>query len=185
MEALRMNNITMKRSHDIIEISDDENTDRDVDVAMSYNYILQLDEDGNTALGSDDIYVLPKFTNLTIKFFNGTRLAKDVKLATNAYSDITLADIFKEMTKSEEDKMIIIRPCKIDSCVYFNLRMIKPGPIFFIFYNDDIVKKEFYILVEPKSVENISLQTVLSKSLGKMKEWNNYFAEAASLSKKN
>jgi hypothetical protein len=185
MEAMRMNDYAMKRSHDVIDVSQDQNDDLELDASMSHNYILELDEEGNTSLGSDDIYVLPKFTNLTIKIFNGNRLAKDVKLATNANSDILLADVFHEMSKSDENKNVIIKPTKVDCCVYFNLRLIKPGPIFFILYNQEIIKKEFYILVEPRNMDNISLQTVLSKSLGKIKDWNVFFAEAASLSKIN
>jgi hypothetical protein len=183
MEALRMNNINMKRTHDVIDVNEGDDDEMSVDNTMSYNYILELDEEGNTNLGSDDIYVLPKFTNLTLKIFNGIKLSKDLKLATNAYVDILLEDANKEMSKNEPDKNVIIRPTKVDTCVYFNLILTKPGPIFFILYNGEIVKKEFYILVEPRNVENISLQTVLSKSLGKIKDWNNFFAEAANLSK--
>jgi hypothetical protein len=131
------------------------------------NYILELDEKGKPNLQEDEMFIVPKFTNLYIKLY--TNSYKDLKLTTlNSLGKSTTLERFTE-------------PC----ITYFITKLTTPGPLKLTLSNEDNNLSVFYILVEPKayindtevSIDGIQIQTVLSKSLGKVRQWESHYKE--------
>lgn len=175
------------------------------------NFILELDEDGNVPnIQADELLRIPNNTNIKIKFNNGSKISKNVKLITNAYTmqvSKNVLDFLKNNYLNNEKKIenlytckyltgfdnIFFTPYQINDCVNFHIELKKSGPIFIIFAYEENYKikftNEIYIIVEPTiqigskqiGLNSMQQQTILSKSLGKIDDWEFYFKEVAAL----
>jgi glycogen debranching enzyme len=172
------------------------------------NFLLELDEEGNVAnIQADELLRIPNNSNLKIKFFNGSKISKNVKLITNAYTmqvSKNVLDFLKNNFTNPEKKIdslnlisgfdkIFFTPYEINDCVNFHIELKKSGPIFITFAYEENSKikftNEIYIIVEPTieigtkkiGLDSMQQQTILSKSLGKIDEWEFYFKEAEAL----
>jgi hypothetical protein len=137
------------------------------------DYILELDGEYKPGVKDDEMLVVPKFTNLHITLYK-TQLC-DLKL--------TIQDSFGKVSEVERSDEL---------CSYlFNVKLSTPGPFKFTLSNEDRNLSEFYIIVEPKAfindrqvhLDGIQIQTVLSKSLGKINHWDLHYKECEYLSK--
>jgi hypothetical protein len=136
------------------------------------NYILELDDLGLPGVRDDEMLVVPRYTNLCVKIYKNNY--RDLKLV---YQD-SLGKIYPLELENE--------PC----ICYFNIKLSTPGPFKFILSNGDSNLSEFFIIVEPKAyinekevhLDGIQIQTVLSKSLGKITNWESHYKECDYLS---
>jgi len=155
-------------------------------------YLLELDEVGNIIIEEDKMMRIPKNSYLKIRFFNGSKISIGTRLITNAYDrNLTIEKVKKEEYLERIDR---IEPTSIDSHIQFELKLTRCGPTFVLFsYQDEAnlnqinFTNEFFVLVEPDTIqigknminlESIHMQTVLSKSLGKLSKWEEFFREA-------
>jgi hypothetical protein len=136
------------------------------------NYIMELDEKGKPIAKDDEMFVLPKYSHLLIKLLNNNNT-----VTMTYFQEIT------HETKLERHE---------ESCaVYFTTKLSTPGPYRFVLSNAEGNLSEFYIIVEPKPyindrevhLDGLQIQTVLSKSLGKISQWENHYKECEYLSK--
>lgn len=109
------------------------------------------------------------------------------------YVDNILCKTFIYLSNYEFDIIPICESNKTSFLTYFKIQGDKlrkgPNKFFFKSTNSNIYSEEFYIQVEPDiiikdnkiSINGINLQSIISKSIGKINEWEKYFMEASFL----
>lgn len=151
-------------------------------------YLLKLNEDLTVKKNNDETLMIPVNSKLRISAPNELHL-NDMVLITNAnQQSLTLNQVENNLSEFHND----ILPIILNEVVYFDILLDIPGSVFFLISYKNLKKenchsKAVYIVVEPVvgelDVSCIRIQTVLSKSLGLMENWDKYFQEASFLSK--
>ena len=158
-------------------------------------YYLSLDNSGRPKLSEDQILQAERDSILHIELMNGLEITKDIILISNAQENFPyeLQEKLlneKNITKEEFSKYKF-DPIETSTSIIYEIKLEHTGSIqfFFIYNNNTKFTKPFYITVLPKVIiggkkielDNIQLQTILSKSLGKINEFEKYFKEASRL----
>ena len=158
-------------------------------------YYLSLDNSGHPKLSEDQILQAERDSILHIELMNGLEITKDIILISNAQENFPyeLQEKLlneKNITKEEFSKYKF-DPIETSTSIIYEIKLEHTGSIqfFFIYNNNTKFTKPFYITVLPKVIiggkkielDNIQLQTILSKSLGKINEFEKYFKEASRL----
>ena len=162
-------------------------------------YYLSIDNSGTPIKDKFQIFQVEKNSTLQIEIFNGLDITNGISLVSNA-KEVFPLDLQQKInlrTKITKDDFshFIFGPVEISTKLIFKINLQRGGPIifFFIFYdketNEEKYTTPFYINVLPRIIikeeeiklNDIQLQTVLSKSLGKIEEFDQYFEEASKL----
>ena len=158
-------------------------------------YYLSLDNSGRPKLAEDQILQAERDSILYIELMNGLEITNDIILISNAQENFPY-ELQEKLLKNENIKKddfskFIFEPTEISTSIIYQIKLERTGSIqFFFIYNKNTKNtKPFYITVLPKVIiggkkielDNIQLQTVLSKSLGKIDEFEKYFKEASRL----
>ena len=162
-------------------------------------YYLSIDNTGIPKKDKFQIFQIEKNNTLQIEIFNGFDITNGISLVSNA-KEVFPLDLQQKInlrTKITKDDFshYIFGPVEINTKLIFKINLQRSGPIlfFFIYYdketNDEKYTTPFYINVLPRIIikeeeillNDIQLQTVLSKSLGKIEEFDKYFEEASKL----
>jgi len=158
-------------------------------------YYLSLDNSGRPKLAEDQILQAERDSILYIELMNGLEITNDIILISNAQENFPY-ELQEKLLKNENIKKddfskFIFEPTEISISIIYQIKLERTGSIqFFFIYNKNTKNtKPFYITVLPKVIiggkkielDNIQLQTVLSKSLGKIDEFEKYFKEASRL----
>ena len=162
-------------------------------------YYLPLDNSGRPKLALDQILQAERDSILRIELMNGLEITNKINLVTNAQESFPY-ELQERLLKQENINKVdfsqfIFEPNEISTSIIYDIKLERTGSIqFFFLYNDPSTDNEkstlpFYITVLPKVViqgreiklDDIQLQTILSKSLGKINEFEKYFKEASKL----
>jgi len=164
------------------------------------SYLLELNEMGQPNINLKELLKIKNDTLLIIKLYNGSDITNNIFMVSNLPECLQTKEIdipsFTPIPKAGpiSHKFKAIPPHRIDTSIYFYYYLKNSGSFFFqIGYTKDnltLFTQEFWIVVDPVikigditiPIQNISLQTVLSKALGKLETWENYFHEASLLS---
>ena len=158
-------------------------------------YYLSLDNSGRPKLAEDQILQAERDSILHIELMNGLEITNDITLISNAQEnfpyELQEKLLKNENIKKEDFSKFIFEPSEISTSIIYEVKLERTGSIqfFFIYNNNTKNTKPFYITVLPKVIiggkkidlDNIQLQTILSKSLGKIDEFEKYFKEASRL----
>ena len=158
-------------------------------------YYLPLDNSGRPKLAEDQILQAERDSILHIELMNGLEITKDITLISNAQEnfpyELQEKLLNNEKIKKEDFSKYIFDPIEISTSIIYEIKLERTGSIqFFFIYNKNSKSTiPFYITVLPKvfigrkkiELDNIQLQTILSKSLGKIDEFEKYFKEASRL----
>ena len=162
-------------------------------------YYLPLDNLGRPKLALDQILQAERNSIIHLELMNGLEITNKITLVTNAQEnfpyELQERVISQKKLKKEDFSEFIFQPSEISTSIIYDIKLERSGPVlFFFFYNDLKTDNEkntlpFYITVLPKVVirgkeiklEDIQLETILSKSLGKVNEFENIFKEASRL----
>lgn len=150
------------------------------------NYHLDILESGLPEISSDEIFHVPVNSTITFKIQNGTAISNHPSLITNTTIEFPTIDYLDSIIQSPDlDSTSLSKyslpPTKQNTIIYFTLSLSKPGPkiIAFLYLSDEDGKYHltppFTILVQPEiylgedktiSLNQIQMQTVLSKNIG-------------------
>ena len=162
-------------------------------------YYLPLDNSGRPKLALDQILQAEKNSILHIELMNGLEITNKINLISNAQENFPYELQERLLTqkniKKEDFSQFIFQPAEISTSIIYEIKLERTGAIqFFFLYNELSTNREkstlpFYITVLPRvniqgkeiALDDIHLQTILSKSLGKINEFDKYFKEAAKL----
>ena len=158
-------------------------------------YYLSLDNSGRPKLAEDQILQAERDSILHIELMNGLEITNGISLITNAQEnfpyELQEKLLNKEKIKKDDFTKYIFEPSEISTSIIYDIKLERTGSIqFFFMYNKNTKHTTpFYITVLPKVIiggkkielDNIQLQTILSKSLGKIDEFEKYFKEASRL----
>ena len=162
-------------------------------------YYLSLDNSGRPKLELDQILQAERNSILHIELMNGLEITNQINLISNAQENFPYElqeRLLKQENINKEDfSQFIFQPTEISTSIVYEIKLERTGAIqFFFLYKDISTNKEkstlpFYITVLPKVIiqgreiklDDIQLQTILSKSLGKVNEFEKYFKEASKL----
>ena len=162
-------------------------------------YYLPLDNSGRPKLGLDQILQAERDSILRIELMNGLEITNKINLVTNAQEsfpyELQEHLLIQKDLNRDDFSQFIFQPTEISTSIIYEVKLERTGSIqFFFFYSDPNTDNQkstipFYITVLPKVViqgkeillDDIQLQTVLSKSLGKVNEIEKYFQEASRL----
>ena len=171
----------------------------DEDDSTNIIYYLPLDNSGRPKLTQDQILQAESNSILHIELMNGLEITNKINLISNAQENFPY-ELQERLLRQEninkgDFSNFIFHPSEISTSIIYDIKLERTGAIqFFFLYNDPNTDNEkstlpFYITVLPKVViqgreiklEDIHLQTILSKSLGKINEFEKYFREASKL----
>ena len=158
-------------------------------------YYLSLDNSGRPKLAEDQILQAERDSILHIELMNGLEITNDITLISNAQEnfpyELQEKLLNKEKITKEEFSRYIYEPTEISTSIIYEIKLEHTGSIqfFFIYEKNTKHTTPFYITVLPRvtiggkkiDLDNIQLQTILSKSLGKIDEFEKYFKEASRL----
>ena len=158
-------------------------------------YYLSLDNSGRPKLAEDQILQAERDSILHIELMNGLEITNDITLISNAQGnfpyELQEKLLNKEKITKEEFTKYIYEPTEISTSIIYEIKLEHTGSIqfFFIYEKNSKHTTPFYITVLPRvtvggrkiDLDNIQLQTILSKSLGKIDEFEKYFKEASRL----
>ena len=162
-------------------------------------YYLPLDNLGRPKLALDQILQAEKNSIIHMELMNGLEITNKITLVTNAQEnfpyELQERVISQKKLNKDDFSDFIFQPSEVSTSIVYEIKLERSGPVqFFFFYNDPKTDNEkntlpFYITVLPKVVirgkeiklEDIQLQTILSKSLGKVNEFEKIFQEASRL----
>ena len=162
-------------------------------------YFLEIDESGTPKMENDQILTVHNNSLLHIEIMNGFAITKEIQCITNVKNNFPFGLIDKafqsnEKLERETFKDFLFDPNEISTSIVFEFELSKSGPIQILFIykdeqNNEKLTKPFYIIVQPQIIINgkelpvrsISLQTILSKSLGKIEDFDKFFEEASKL----
>ena len=178
--------------------------------SISERYLLELKENGQPDLPNNKILSCNIGSLINISLYNGLSISSNISLISDSYQifpSFDFADkLIEESLNKEknldnnyfEQKVNLYQklPSMINTKIFFQVKCEKAGNITFLFmYKDDNGKikftKPFHILVNPlielnkeKKIEinQIRMQTVISKNIGKIEnDFDNYFEEVSLL----
>ena len=130
---------------------------------------------------------------------NGTDITDTISLLSNAKENFPFGLIDRQIKENKVDrdslKQFVFHPIENSTSLVYEIELNRSGPAQFVFiYNDPKNKKDklttpFYVIVQPEikintrqiDLSSIHLQTMLSKSLGKVKDFEKYYEEASKL----
>jgi glycogen debranching enzyme len=176
----------------MLEQNDEEDPSRII-------YYLSLDNSGRPKLALDQILQAERNSILHIELMNGLEITNQINLISNAQENFPYElqeRLLKQENINKEDfSQFVFQPNEISTSIIYDIKLERTGAIqFFFLYNELSTNNEkstlpFYITVLPKVViqgreiklDDIQLQTILSKSLGKINEFEKYFKEASKL----
>ena len=162
-------------------------------------YYLPLDNSGRPKLALDQILQAERDSVLRIELMNGLEITNKINLVSNAHksfsSELQENLLIQKDLNRDEFSPFIFQPTEISTSIIHEVKFERTGSIqFFFFYSEPNTDNQkstipFYIIVLPKVViqgkeillNSIQLQTILSKSLGKVNEFEKYFQEASRL----
>ena len=158
-------------------------------------YYLSLDNSGRPKLAEDQILQAERESILHIELMNGLEITNDITLISNAQGnfpyELQEKLLNNEKITKEEFTKYIYEPTEISTSIIYEIKLEHTGSIqfFFIYEKNSKHTTPFYITVLPRvtvggrkiDLDNIQLQTILSKSLGKIDEFEKYFKEASRL----
>ena len=162
-------------------------------------YYLPLDNSGRPKLALDQILQAERDSVLRIELMNGLEITNKINLVSNAHksfsSELQENLLIQKDLNRDEFSPFIFQPTEISTSIIYEVKFERTGSIqFFFFYSEPNTDNQkstipFYIIVLPKVViqgkeillNSIQLQTILSKSLGKVNEFEKYFQEASRL----
>ena len=171
----------------------------DEDESTAITYYLPLDNSGRPKLACDQILQAEVNSTLHIELMNGLEITNKINLVSNAQEnfpyDLQERLLIQENINKEDFSNYIFPPSEISTSIIYDVKLERTGAIqFFFLYTQPGTDNEkstlpFYVTVLPKVIiqgreiklDDIQLQTVLSKSLGKVNDFENYFKEAAKL----
>ena len=159
----------------------------------SIPYYIKVDDYGNANISRDKIFALPKDSTLVIELINGCPISKNIKLISNCEENFPdeyyLENSVFDINKSEYSKYIF-EPDYKNSMIIFKLNMKNTGAIkiFFSYLdnnNQNKLTNVINLIVEPEIIINekkiemnsISLISVLSKNIGKLTDFKNFYKE--------
>ena len=173
--------------------------DRNDDDSSQITYYLPIDNTGLPKIAEDQILQAERDSILHIELMNGLDITNNICLISNAQENFPyeLQEhlLTQENIKKEDFTQFIFEPKEISTSIIYEIKLERTGSVqFFFMYNclstgTQKNTKPFYITVLPKLIiggkkielNDIQLQTVLSKSLGKIDNFENYFKEASKL----
>ena len=176
----------------MLEQNDEENP-------TQITYYLPLDNSGRPKLLSDQILQAERNSILHIELMNGLEITNQINLVSNAQEnfpyELQERLLAQKNINKDDFSRFIFQPNEISTSIVYEITLERTGSIqFFFLYNDQITNNEkstlpFYITVLPKvliqgreiRLDDIQMQTILSKSLGKINEFEKYFKEASRL----
>ncbi len=150
-------------------------------------------------MANDQILTVHNNSLLHIELMNGISITKEIQCITNVKNDFPFGLIDKviqnkEPIQRETFKDFLFDPNETSTSIVFEFELNKSGPIKILFIykdeqNNDKLTQPFYVIVQPQiiisgkelPVRSISLQTILSKSLGKIQDFDKFFEEASKL----
>ena len=161
-------------------------------------YYLPLDNSGRPKLASDQILQAQRNSIIRIELMNGLEITNQIKLISNAKTsfpfELQEKILLQKNINNEDFSEFIFVPTEISTSIIYEVELTRTGSILFFFLYNDPTNNErstipFYVTVLPKVIiqgreiklEDIQLQTILSKSLGKITEFEKYFIEASKL----
>ena len=158
-------------------------------------YYLSLDNSGRPKLAEDQILQAERDSILHIELMNGLEITNDITLISNAQEnfpyELQEKLLNKEKITKDEFSKYIYEPTEISTSIIYEVKLEHTGSIqfFFIYEKNTKHTTPFFITVLPRvtiggkkiDLDNIQLQTILSKSLGKIDEFEKYFKEASRL----
>ena len=162
-------------------------------------YYLPLDNSGRPKLSPDQILQAERSSILHIELMNGLEITNKINLISNAQENFPYELQERLLTQKNINKEDFSRftflPTEISTSIVYEITLERTGAIqFFFLYNELSTNIEkctlpFYITVLPKvliqgkeiKLDDIQLQTILSKSLGKINEFEKYFRESSKL----
>ena len=162
-------------------------------------YYLQLDNSGRPKLPSDQILQAERNSILHIELMNGLEITNQINLISNAQENFPYElqeRLLEQNNINKKDfSRFIFQPREISTSIVYDIALERTGAIqFFFLYNEQSTNNvkstlPFYITVLPKvfiqgkeiKLDDIQMQTILSKSLGKINEFEKYFREASKL----
>ena len=172
-------------------------------------YYLSLNENGLPIINQDEIIQAKKNSILKLEIYNGYKITNELSLISNIHQNIpsnlkTLLfnSIYNNYSNNntilkEEFSEYILTPKEIFTSITYEIELSKSGSIFFCFLYSETdgdqfkykITKPFYIIVSPEiylkkqkiKFKNIHSLTVLSKSIGKIYEFDKIFQEISNL----
>ena len=162
-------------------------------------YYLPLDNSGRPKLALDQILQAERDSILRIELMNGLEITNNINLVTNAQEsfpyELQERLLIQKDLNRDDFSPFVFQPTEISTSIIYEVKLERTGSIqFFFFYSEPNTDNQkstipFYITVLPKVViqgkeillDDIQLQTILSKSLGKVNEIEKYFQEASRL----
>ena len=163
---------------------------------LSYiTYYLSLDNSGRPKLAEDQILQAERDSILHIELMNGLEITNDITLISNAQEnfpyELQEKLLNEEKITKDQFSKYIYEPTEISTSIIYEVKLEHTGSIqfFFIYEKNTKHTTPFFITVLPRvtiggkkiDLDNIQLQTILSKSLGKIDEFEKYFKEASRL----
>ena len=159
----------------------------------SIPYYIKVDDYGNANISRDKIFAIPKDSTLVIELINGCPISKNIKLISNCEENFPdeyyLENTVFDINKSEYSKYIF-EPDYKNSMIIFKLNMKNTGAIkiFFSYLdnnNQNKLTNVINLIVEPEIIINekkiemnsISLISVLSKNIGKLTDFKEFYKE--------
>ena len=176
----------------MLELNDEEDP-------TQITYYLPLDNSGRPKLAEDQIIQAERNSILHIELMNGLEITNQINLISNAQEnfpyELQERLLIQKNINKDDFSRFIFQPKEISTSIIYEISLERTGSIqFFFLYNDPTTNTEkstlpFYITVLPKVIiqgremklDDIQLQTILSKSLGKINEFEKYFKEASKL----
>ena len=169
------------------------------DDSTTITYYLPLDNSGRPKLALDQILQAEVNSILHIELMNGLEITNNINLISNAQEDFPY-ELQERLLQQEninkgDFSAYIFPPSEISTSITYDITLEKTGAKqFFFVYNQLGTNNEkstlpFYVTVLPKvmiqgreiKLDDIQLQTILSKSLGKVSDFEKYFKEASRL----
>ena len=173
-------------------------------------YYLPLNDQGLPNINSNEILQAKKNSILKIEIYNGFKITNELSLVSNIYQNIPtklktiLLNSFNNNNNSENNTILkeefieyIIPPKDIFTTITYEIELSKTGSIFFCFLYSETsgdqfkykITNPFYIIVSPEIIlkkkeiklKDIHSLTVLSKSIGKIYEFDKIFEEISNL----
>ena len=162
-------------------------------------YYLKLQSDGRPKIKNDQVLTVEKGVILHIEMIKGTSITNQVAFLSNAKENFPFGIIDKQIKEGKIDREIlkpyIFTPIENSTSLVYEIELNNSGPVQFLFIyfdqqaNIDRMTKPFYVIVHPDitiqntkiDLSSIQLQTILSKSLGKIQSFEKYFEEASKL----
>ena len=162
-------------------------------------YFLSIEDNGRPKIKPDEILSCEHHTTVHIELYNGTPITNEMILVSNAKENFPYGLIENEKKSGNVDRTkftnFTFDPIENDTIIIYEIKLDKSGPVEFAFIyfdkneNKDKITEPFYIIVQPDifinkkriDFQSIHLQTILSKSLGKINEFDKFYEEASKL----